>query len=85
MRNQANGRLSLSLALASALLALTASQSSQAAAWITTLTGLLRGSSTSMNTDLARLAKEIREVQPDYFVNVPALLERVRQLLVVDP
>ena len=36
MRNQANGRLSLSLALASALLALTASQSSQAAAWITT-------------------------------------------------
>jgi len=50
-----------------------------AAAWITTLTGLLRGSSTFMNTDLNRLAKEIREVQPDYFVNVPALLERVRR------
>ena len=50
-----------------------------AAAWITTLTGLLRGSSTFMNTDLSRLAKEIREVQPDYFVNVPALLERVRR------
>ena len=50
-----------------------------AAAWITTLTGLLRGSSTFMNTDLARIAKEIREVQPDYFVNVPALLERVRR------
>lgn len=50
-----------------------------AAAWITTLTGLLRGSSTYMNTDLSRLAKEIREVQPDYFVNVPALLERVRR------
>ena len=50
-----------------------------AAAWITTLTGLLRGSSTFMNTDLARIAKEIREVQPDYFVNVPALLERVRK------
>jgi long-chain acyl-CoA synthetase len=32
-----------------------------------------------MNTDLNRLAKEIREVQPDYFVNVPALLERVRR------
>jgi long-chain acyl-CoA synthetase len=32
-----------------------------------------------MNTDLSRLAKEIREVQPDYFVNVPALLERVRR------
>jgi len=50
-----------------------------AAAWITTLTGLLRGSSTFMNTDLNRIAKEIREVQPDYFVNVPALLERVRR------
>lgn len=50
-----------------------------AAAWITTLSGLLRGSSTYMNTDLNRLAKEIREVQPDYFVNVPALLERVRR------
>lgn len=50
-----------------------------AAAWITTLTGLLRGSSTFMNTELNRLAKEIREVQPDYFVNVPALLERVRR------
>ena len=50
-----------------------------AAAWITTLTGLLRGSSTFMNTDLNRLAKEIREVEPDYFVNVPALLERVRR------
>ena len=50
-----------------------------AAAWITTLSGLLRGSSTFMNTDLSRLAKEIREVQPDYFVNVPALLERVRR------
>jgi long-chain acyl-CoA synthetase len=50
-----------------------------AAAWITTLTGLLRGSATFMNTDLNRIAKEIREVQPDYFVNVPALLERVRR------
>jgi long-chain acyl-CoA synthetase len=50
-----------------------------AAAWITTLTSLLRGSSVFMNTDLSRLAKEIREVEPDYFVNVPALLERVRR------
>jgi long-chain acyl-CoA synthetase len=50
-----------------------------AAAWITTLSGLLRGSSTFMNTDLNRLGKEIREVEPDYFVNVPALLERVRR------
>lgn len=50
-----------------------------AAAWITTLTGLLRGSSTFMNTDLARIAGELRAVEPDYFVNVPALLERVRR------
>jgi long-chain acyl-CoA synthetase len=50
-----------------------------AAAWITTLTSLLRGSSVLMNTDLAKIAGELRTVQPDYFVNVPALLERVRR------
>lgn len=50
-----------------------------AAAWITTLTSLLRGSSVFMNTDLAKIAGELRTLQPDYFVNVPALLERVRR------
>jgi long-chain acyl-CoA synthetase len=50
-----------------------------AAAWITTLTSLLRGSSVFMNTDLSKLAGELRSVAPDYFVNVPALLERVRK------
>ncbi len=50
-----------------------------AAAWITTLTGLLRGSSIFLNTDLSKLAGELRSVAPDYFVNVPALLERVRR------
>lgn len=50
-----------------------------AAAWITTLTSLLRGSSVFMNTDLSKIAAELRAVQPDYFVNVPALLERVRR------
>ena len=50
-----------------------------AAAWITTLTGLLRGSSISLNTDLSKLATELRSVAPDYFVNVPALLERIRR------
>ncbi len=50
-----------------------------AAAWITLLTSLLRGSSVVMNTDLSRLASELRTVAPDYFVNVPALLERVRK------
>jgi long-chain acyl-CoA synthetase len=50
-----------------------------AAAWITTLTSLLRGSSVSLNTDLTKIAGELRTVEPDYFVNVPALLERVRR------
>lgn len=50
-----------------------------AAAWITLLTSLLRGSLVSMNTDLTRLASEIRQSAPDYFVNVPALLERMRR------
>ena len=50
-----------------------------AAAWITLLTSLLRGSAVSMNTDLSKLAAELRTVAPDYFVNVPALLERVRR------
>ena len=49
------------------------------AAWITLLTSLLRRSSIFMNTDLTKLAQEIRQVAPDYFVNVPALLERVRR------
>ena len=50
-----------------------------AAASIATLTSLLRGSSVFMNTDLTKLAGELRTVAPDYFVNVPALLERVRK------
>ena len=50
-----------------------------AAAWITTLTSLLRGSSVFMNTDLSKIAGELRTVAPHYFVNVPALLERVRR------
>ena len=50
-----------------------------AAAWITTLTSLLGGSSIFLNTDLTKLASELRTVAPDYFVNVPALLERVRR------
>ncbi len=50
-----------------------------AAARITLTTGLLRRALISMNTDLSKLAAEIRTVAPDYFVNVPALLERVRR------
>jgi long-chain acyl-CoA synthetase len=36
-------------------------------------------SSVFMNTDLSKIAVELRAVEPDYFVNVPALLERVRR------
>ncbi|MBO0911774.1 MAG: AMP-binding protein [Acidobacteria bacterium] len=50
-----------------------------AAAWITMLTSLVRASSIFLNTDLTKLAGELRTVAPDYFVNVPALLERVRR------
>ena len=50
-----------------------------AAAWVTLLTGLLRRSLMMLNTDLSKLAAEIRGLAPDYFVNVPALLERMRR------
>jgi len=50
-----------------------------AAAWVTVLTGLLRRSLMMLNTDLSKLATEIRGLAPDYFVNVPALLERMRK------
>jgi long-chain acyl-CoA synthetase len=50
-----------------------------AAAWVTLLTSLQRHSLVTLNTDLTKLASEIRSSAPDYFVNVPALLERMRR------
>ena len=50
-----------------------------AGSWIMLLTCLLRGSSLSLNTDLGKIASEMRSVAPDYFLNVPALLERMRK------
>ena len=50
-----------------------------AASWITLLTCLLRRSCVTLNADLTRLAKEMRSASPDYFLNVPALLERMRK------
>src|SRR5713101_4177607 len=50
-----------------------------AGSWIMLLTCLLRGSLLTLNTDLGRLANEMRTVAPDYFLNVPALLERMRK------
>jgi len=50
-----------------------------AGSWIMLLTCLLRGSSLTLNTDLTKIASEMRAVGPDYFLNVPALLERMRK------
>lgn len=50
-----------------------------AGSWIMLLTCLQRGSLLTLNTDLGKLAGEMRNVAPDYFLNVPALLERMRK------
>ena len=50
-----------------------------AGSWIMLLTCLLRRSLLTLNTDLSRVAKDMRAAAPDYFLNVPALLERMRK------
>ncbi len=50
-----------------------------AGSWIMLLTCLLRRSLLTLNTDLGKLAAEMRAAAPDYFLNVPALLERMRK------
>ena len=50
-----------------------------AGSWIMMLTCLLRGSKLTLNMDLAKIAGEMRQASPDYFLNVPALLERMRK------
>ncbi|HVS89917.1 MAG TPA: AMP-binding protein [Candidatus Acidoferrum sp.] len=50
-----------------------------AASWIVVLSCLSRESVLTLSTDLSRLADEIRLVAPNYFLNVPTLLERVRR------
>src|SRR5271168_89212 len=49
-----------------------------AASWLTLLSALSRNSVFSLSMDLNRLAEEIKIAQPDYFLNVPTLLERIR-------
>lgn len=49
-----------------------------AGSWILLLTALSRPSVLTMSTDLNRLADELKLAAPDYFLNVPTLLERVR-------
>jgi long-chain acyl-CoA synthetase len=50
-----------------------------AGSWIMMLTCLLRGNKLTLNTDLGKIATEMRLAAPDYFLNVPALLERMRK------
>ncbi len=50
-----------------------------AGSWILMLTALSRNSVLTLSTDLSKLADELKLAAPDYFLNVPALLERVRR------
>lgn len=50
-----------------------------AASWIALLTFLLRRSRVTLTTDLTKLAGNMRSAAPDYFLNVPQLLERMRR------
>jgi long-chain acyl-CoA synthetase len=49
-----------------------------ASSWILMLSCLSRPSILRLSTDLTRVADDFRAAQPDYCVNVPALLERMR-------
>lgn len=49
-----------------------------AGSWILMLTALSRSSVLAISTDLNRLADEMKQAAPNYFLNVPALLERVK-------
>jgi len=50
-----------------------------AGSWIMLLTCLVRGSRLTLNTDLGKISSDMRSAAPDYFLNVPALLERMRK------
>jgi long-chain acyl-CoA synthetase len=50
-----------------------------AASWIALLTFLKRRSLVTINMDLTKIANDMRAVAPDYFLNVPQLLERMRR------
>ncbi len=49
-----------------------------AGSWILLLSCLSRTSTLTMSVDLTKLAEEIGVAAPDYFLNVPTLLERIR-------
>lgn len=50
-----------------------------AGSWIMLLTCLLRRNLLTLNQDLSKLSGEMRQAAPDYFLNVPQLLERMRR------
>jgi long-chain acyl-CoA synthetase len=50
-----------------------------AGSWMLLMTSLLRGSLLAINTDLSKIAQDMRILAPDYFLNVPTLLERMRR------
>ncbi|MGA1367582.1 MAG: AMP-dependent synthetase/ligase [Blastocatellia bacterium] len=49
-----------------------------AGSWILLLTALSRASLLSLSMDLTRLAEELKVAAPNYCLNVPTLLERIR-------
>ncbi len=49
-----------------------------AGSWILLLSCLSRNALLVLSTDLSRLAEEIQQAAPNYFLNVPAVLERIR-------
>jgi len=49
------------------------------ASWIAVLTFILRGSRVTLNTDLTKIPSDMPAVAPNYFLNVPQLLERMRR------
>jgi long-chain acyl-CoA synthetase len=50
-----------------------------AGSWMLLLTSLRRTSLLTLNTELTRIANDMRMAAPDYILNVPALLERMRR------
>jgi long-chain acyl-CoA synthetase len=52
-----------------------------AASWIAMLSFVSRNSVLSLSTDLTKLADELKIAVPNYFLNVPTLLERVRRTI----
>ena len=50
-----------------------------AGSWVLLLTCLQRRSLLTLNTDLSKIAEQMREASPNYILNVPTLLERMRK------